>query len=332
MLKGVAWRVAAATAGLLICSNVFMTFAWYAHLEDLRGRAWYVAALVSWSIALFEYLLQVPANRIGYSAFCAAAAEDPAGSHHAGGLRAVRHALHAPAVEAGFRLGRTVPARRGLFHVPLLMAKPFINIEDLRRAARAPPAAVGVRLHRRRRRRGSHAARELPRVRRRRRSGRAARSRRRRCDLKTTVLGTPISTALPPRAGRQQPHVLSARRRSRRAVAGAAGTIYILSTLSGCRLEDVKKATRGPVVVPALSRAAGATSRAASVQRARDERLHRARRHDRHAGRRAARARRRATASKELLTRQSAADAAARRPVPRAGPRWLAGLLRATAG
>src|SRR6187402_3698352 len=59
--------VGAATAGLLICSNVFMTFAWYAHLRDLRGRAWYVAALVSWSIALFEYLLQVPANRIGYN-------------------------------------------------------------------------------------------------------------------------------------------------------------------------------------------------------------------------------------------------------------------------
>ena len=61
--------VGAATAGQLICSNVFMTFAWYAHLRDLRGRAWYVAALVSWSIALFEYLLQVPANRIGYGAF-----------------------------------------------------------------------------------------------------------------------------------------------------------------------------------------------------------------------------------------------------------------------
>ena len=50
---------------LLICSNVFMTFAWYAHLRDLRHKAWYVAALVSWGIALFEYLLQVPANRIG---------------------------------------------------------------------------------------------------------------------------------------------------------------------------------------------------------------------------------------------------------------------------
>src|SRR3954469_7061477 len=60
-------RVTLVTVGLLTCSNVFMTFAWYAHLKDLRGRAWYVAALVSWSIALFEYLLQVPANRIGYT-------------------------------------------------------------------------------------------------------------------------------------------------------------------------------------------------------------------------------------------------------------------------
>ena len=51
---------------LLVASNVFMTFAWYAHLKDLAGRAWYVAALASWGIALFEYLLQVPANRIGY--------------------------------------------------------------------------------------------------------------------------------------------------------------------------------------------------------------------------------------------------------------------------
>ena len=54
---------------LLCCSNVFMTFAWYAHLRDLRHKAWYIAALVSWGIALFEYLLQVPANRIGYTAF-----------------------------------------------------------------------------------------------------------------------------------------------------------------------------------------------------------------------------------------------------------------------
>jgi uncharacterized protein len=54
-------------ASLLAASNLFMTFAWYAHLRNMQGRAWWVAALVSWGIALFEYLLQVPANRIGYT-------------------------------------------------------------------------------------------------------------------------------------------------------------------------------------------------------------------------------------------------------------------------
>lgn len=54
------------TVGLLIVSNTFMTFAWYAHLRNLSDRKWYVAAVISWSIAFFEYLFQVPANRIGY--------------------------------------------------------------------------------------------------------------------------------------------------------------------------------------------------------------------------------------------------------------------------
>jgi uncharacterized protein (DUF486 family) len=56
------------TTLLLICSNAFMTFAWYAHLKDMSGRPWFIAALVSWGVALAEYLLQVPANRIGYTA------------------------------------------------------------------------------------------------------------------------------------------------------------------------------------------------------------------------------------------------------------------------
>jgi uncharacterized protein (DUF486 family) len=56
----------ALTAGLLAVSNVFMTFAWYAHLRNLSAKPWWIAALASWGIALFEYLLQVPANRIGY--------------------------------------------------------------------------------------------------------------------------------------------------------------------------------------------------------------------------------------------------------------------------
>ncbi|HNY31772.1 MAG TPA: DMT family protein [Fibrobacteria bacterium] len=54
------------TVLLLIASNIFMTFAWYAHLRNLSQKPWWFAALVSWGIALFEYLIQVPANRIGY--------------------------------------------------------------------------------------------------------------------------------------------------------------------------------------------------------------------------------------------------------------------------
>ena len=57
---------------LLLASNVFMTFAWYGHLRNMATAPWYAAALVSWGIALFEYLLQVPANRIGYTQFSVA--------------------------------------------------------------------------------------------------------------------------------------------------------------------------------------------------------------------------------------------------------------------
>ncbi|MGV3711246.1 MAG: DMT family protein [Gemmatimonas sp.] len=56
------------TALMLTASNVFMTFAWYAHLKDLNTKPWYIAAIVSWGIALFEYGIQVPANRMGYTA------------------------------------------------------------------------------------------------------------------------------------------------------------------------------------------------------------------------------------------------------------------------
>ena len=57
------------TVLLLVISNGFMTFAWYAHLRNLNDRKWYIAALISWGIALFEYLFQVPANRIGYTQY-----------------------------------------------------------------------------------------------------------------------------------------------------------------------------------------------------------------------------------------------------------------------
>ena len=61
------WPVAVQTFGLLMLSNVFMTLAWYGHLNGLASKPWWIAALVSWGIALFEYILQVPANRIGYA-------------------------------------------------------------------------------------------------------------------------------------------------------------------------------------------------------------------------------------------------------------------------
>ncbi|MDD5428986.1 MAG: DMT family protein [Candidatus Omnitrophica bacterium] len=54
------------TTGMLACSNVFMTFAWYGHLKNLNNKPWIVAAFISWGIALFEYLIQVPANRLGH--------------------------------------------------------------------------------------------------------------------------------------------------------------------------------------------------------------------------------------------------------------------------
>jgi uncharacterized protein len=57
------------TVCLLLLSNVFMTFAWYAHLKDLRTTPWFLAVLASWGIAFFEYMLQVPANRLGYNVF-----------------------------------------------------------------------------------------------------------------------------------------------------------------------------------------------------------------------------------------------------------------------
>jgi uncharacterized protein (DUF486 family) len=61
-------RTALQTASLLVLSNIFMTYAWYGHLRDQKDRVWYVAAVLSWGVALFEYLLQVPANRIGHLA------------------------------------------------------------------------------------------------------------------------------------------------------------------------------------------------------------------------------------------------------------------------
>jgi|SRR5580692_1887407 uncharacterized protein (DUF486 family) len=61
------WSAIGQTVGLLTLSNLFMTYAWYGHLKTLAGRPWYVAAMLSWLVAFFEYMLQVPANRIGFT-------------------------------------------------------------------------------------------------------------------------------------------------------------------------------------------------------------------------------------------------------------------------
>jgi uncharacterized protein (DUF486 family) len=68
VLKEYALPIFAQVAILLVFSNLFMTIAWYGHLKDLAAKPWYVAAIISWGIAFFEYLIQVPANRLGYTA------------------------------------------------------------------------------------------------------------------------------------------------------------------------------------------------------------------------------------------------------------------------
>ena len=94
------WNVLATSAGLLILSNVFMTFAWYAHSKELSAKPWWIAALLSWGVALFEYRLQArQPHRLYRSDF--AATEDHAGADQSHGVRAVRDSLHEPAAEMG---------------------------------------------------------------------------------------------------------------------------------------------------------------------------------------------------------------------------------------
>jgi len=107
------------TVCLLTASNVFMTFAWYAHLRNLADRPWYVAAILSWGIALFEYLLQVPANRIGFRSLSLAQLKIlqeviTLGVFVPFALFYMRQPLNWNFLWAGF-----VSSRRGLFHVPL---------------------------------------------------------------------------------------------------------------------------------------------------------------------------------------------------------------------
>lgn len=106
------------TIGLLCCSNVFMTFAWYAHLRDLPHRSWLLAALVSWGIAFFEYMIQVPANRIGHQVMSVGQLKILQEIITLTVFRALRDLLHEGEAHAGLSVGGALPARRGVFPVP----------------------------------------------------------------------------------------------------------------------------------------------------------------------------------------------------------------------
>ncbi len=105
------------TAALLVASNVFMTFAWYAHLRDLSAKPWYVAALVSWGIALFEYLLQVPANRIGHTAMSLPQLKILQEVITLSVFVPFCVPLHAGAAALGFSVGGAMFVRGGVLHV-----------------------------------------------------------------------------------------------------------------------------------------------------------------------------------------------------------------------
>ena len=105
------------TVVLLTLSNVFMTFAWYAHLKHLNQKPWIVAALVSWGIALFEYLLQVPANRVGYTVMTLPQLKILQEVITLSVFVPFVIALHAPAAQARLPVGGAVHPRRGVLRV-----------------------------------------------------------------------------------------------------------------------------------------------------------------------------------------------------------------------
>lgn len=123
------------TATLLLLSNVFMTFAWYAHLKDLNNRAWYIAALVSWGIASAEYMLQVPANRIGYTALTLPQLKILQGGHSAFCVCSLCGPIHGSADKDGLSLGRSVSDGRCLFYIQgigkILIAVRCFSLDNL---------------------------------------------------------------------------------------------------------------------------------------------------------------------------------------------------------
>lgn len=106
------------TIGLLILSNVFMTFAWYGHLKNLSNRAWYIAAAASWGVAFFEYMLQVPGQPDRSHDAFARTAQDHAGSHRTFGLRAVFDLLHEGDAVVELSLCGDLHRGRRLLHFP----------------------------------------------------------------------------------------------------------------------------------------------------------------------------------------------------------------------
>jgi uncharacterized protein (DUF486 family) len=111
------------TTFLLICSNAFMTFAWYAHLRNWNQKKWYIAAVLSWGIAFFEYLLQVPANRIGYTTLTLAQLKILQEVIALGVFCPLRSVLHAPTLQARFCLVRALPPGSRLLHVSFVKQK-----------------------------------------------------------------------------------------------------------------------------------------------------------------------------------------------------------------
>ena len=102
---------------MLVGSNLFMTYAWYGHLKDLKGKAVLIAIVASWAVAFFEYCLQVPANRIGFQFFSLAQLKviQEIITMTVFAVFCVVYMKHT--AQAGFPLGGVVPARRRVFYV-----------------------------------------------------------------------------------------------------------------------------------------------------------------------------------------------------------------------
>jgi Uncharacterized protein conserved in bacteria len=115
------------TTLLLIGSNLFMTFAWYAHLKNLHNKPLYIAILVSWGIALFEYMLQVPANRIGSTQLELGQLKILQEVITLSVFVPVRRSVHARAGEAELPVGSAVHGGGGVFHVSAVAFWPLCS-------------------------------------------------------------------------------------------------------------------------------------------------------------------------------------------------------------